>query len=225
MYTWTKKLPIKTILMVILGASILSFGTFNFNYQNNITEGGVLGLLLLFKNLFNISPSITNIILDFSLFCLGARFYGKSFLLYSALSTISFSASYRIWEALGPIAPNLNEHMLLASILAGLFVGVGVGIVVRAGGASGGDDVIALLVSKFTPLKVNWVYMITDFTVLILSLSYLEFEQIFYSLIAVTISGKLISIIYKDPEEESEEALSETLESTSINANPPLELE
>lgn len=225
MYTWAKKLPIKTILMVILGASILSFGTFNFNYQNNITEGGVLGLLLLFKNLFNVSPSITNLILDFSLFCLGAKFYGKSFLLYSALSTVSFSISYGIWEALGPIVPNLNNHMFLASILAGVFVGVGVGIVVRSGGASGGDDVIALLGSKFTPLKVNWVYMITDFTVLILSLSYLRFEQIFYSLIAVTISSKLISIIYKEPEESSEEALSNTLETTTLNSNQPLELE
>ena len=183
MYTYLKKLPIKQISLVLLGATILSFGTFNFNYQNSVTEGGILGLLLLFKNLFDISPSITSVVLDFSLFFLGSRFFGKSFMIYSVLSTITFSITYSIWEAIGPLVPSLGEHMLLASLFAGLFVGVGVGLVVRGGGASGGDDVIALLVSKFTPLKVNWVYMITDFTVLGLSLTYLRFEQIFWSLI------------------------------------------
>ncbi|MEF9958925.1 MAG: YitT family protein [Niameybacter sp.] len=203
MYTRLKHIPFKSIGLVLAGATILSFGTFNFNYQNNITEGGVLGLLLLFKNLFDISPSLTNIILDFSLFLLGARFFGKRFLIYSLFSTITFSTTYRIWESIGPIAPDLSEHMLTASLLAGLFVGVGVGLVVLGGGASGGDDVIALLGSKFTPLKLNWVYMITDFTVLILSLSYLRFEQIFWSLIAVTVSGKVISLIHAKGESAS----------------------
>ena len=202
MYTYLKKLPIKQISLVLLGATILSFGTFNFNYQNSVTEGGILGLLLLFKNLFDISPSITSIVLDFSLFFLGSRFFGKSFMIYSVLSTITFSITYSIWEAIGPLVPSLGEHMLLASLFAGLFVGVGVGLVVRGGGASGGDDVIALLVSKFTPLKVNWVYMITDFTVLGLSLTYLRFEQIFWSLIAVTVSGKVISLIYYKKEDD-----------------------
>lgn len=212
MYTCIKKWPLKQIGLVLLGATILSFGTFNLNYQNNITEGGILGLLLLFKNLFDISPSITSVVLDFSLFFLGSRFFGKSFMLYSVLSTLTFSITYGIWEAIGPLVPSLSEHMFLASLFAGLFVGVGVGLVVRGGGASGGDDVLALLGSKFTPLKVNWIYMITDFTVLGLSLTYLRFEQIFWSLIAVTVSGKVISLIYYNKEEEepsSQEASSD----------------
>lgn len=201
MYTYTRKLPIKQISLVLAGATILSFGMFHFNYQNNITEGGVLGLLLLFKNLFDFSPSTTNLMLDFSLFLLGTRFFGKSFMLYSALSTLTFSITYSIWEATGPIVPSMENNMLLASVLAGLFVGIGVGLVVRGGGAAGGDDVIALVVSKLTPLKVNWVYMITDFIVLGLSLTYLRFEQIFWSLIAVTVSGKVISLLYYGKED------------------------
>ena len=196
MYTYTRKLPIKQIGLVLAGGTILSFGMFHFNYQNNITEGGVLGLLLLFKNLFDFSPSATTLILDFSLFLLGTRFFGKSFMLYSVLSTLTFSITYSIWETTGPIVPSMDNNMLLASVLAGLFVGIGVGLVVRGGGAAGGDDVIALVVSKLTPLKVNWVYMITDFIVLGLSLTYLRFEQIFWSLIAVTVSGKVISLLY-----------------------------
>ncbi|MGL4738365.1 MAG: YitT family protein [Cellulosilyticaceae bacterium] len=208
-----QKQTLKSIALVIVGATILSFGTYNFNYQNSITEGGVLGLLLLLKNLFDISPSITSVVVDFSLFLLGARFFGKRFVLYSLLCTTTFSITYKVFEAIGFMIPDLSSNMLLASVLAGVFVGVGVGLVVKAGGASCGDDVIALVVSKFTPLKVNWVFMITDLTVLVLSLSYLPLRQIVWSLVAVTISGKLISMIYyhAQPDEltEQEAVLSE----------------
>ena len=60
-----------------------------------------------------------------------------------------------MWESIGFIVPNLSNNMLLASILAGIGVGVGIGIIVRAGGAAGGDDVIALVGTKLTSLKVN----------------------------------------------------------------------
>ena len=193
---------IKGTLLIILGSTILSFGNYNFNYQNNITEGGVLGLLLLFKNLFDISPSITSLVIDLSLFTFGSKFFGKKFLAYSLLSTITFSVTYKIWEGIGFVTPSFSNNMIIGALLAGIAVGVGVGLVVRGGGAAGGDDVIALLVSKFSKLKINHVYLVTDITVLLLSLTYLDFKQILFSIIAVTISGKIISLIYNDENEE-----------------------
>lgn len=192
----SKKQFIKSIGLVILGSSILAFGSFNFNYQNSVTEGGVLGLLLLIKNVFNISPSITSLVIDLSLFALGAKFFGKRFLILSILSTITFSTSYKIWENIGYLVPSFTGNMIMASILAGIGVGIGVGLVVRGGGASGGDDVIALLGSRFTKLKINHIYLISDGLVLLLSLVYLDFKQVFFSIIAVTISGKIISILH-----------------------------
>lgn len=200
----SKKQFIKSIGLIMLGSSILAFGSYNFNYQNNVTEGGVLGLILLIKNIFDVSPSITSLIIDLSLFVLGSRFFGKRFLVYSILSTMTFSTSYRIWESIGFVVPSLTNNMLIASILAGIGVGIGVGLVVRGGGASGGDDVIALLVSRFTKLKVNHVYLITDAIVLLLSLVYLDFKQVFFSIIAVTISGKIISILHIDNSEDDD---------------------
>ena len=200
----SKQEIVKSILLIIIGSTILSFGSYNFNYQNNVTEGGVLGVLLLMKNLFNISPSITSLIIDLSLFALGSKFFGKRFLLYSLTATITFSSTYKIWESIGFIVPNLLNNMLLASIFSGLGVGIGVGLVIRGGGASGGDDVIALLGNKFTPLKINHVYLITDIVVLLLSLLYLDFKQIFFSIIAVSISGKIISLLYKDENEDKD---------------------
>lgn len=201
---YIQKETLKSILLIIIGASILSFGSYNFNYQNNVTEGGVLGLLLLMQHVFNISPSITSVIIDFSLFAIGTKFFGKRFLLYSVLSTITFSTTYKIWESVGFLIPSFTNNMLIASILAGIGVGVGVGLVVRGGGASGGDDVIALLGNKLLKLKVNHVYLVTDAIVLLMSLVYLDIKQVFFSIIAVTISGKIISIIYKDDEDNKD---------------------
>ncbi|MGL5676119.1 MAG: YitT family protein [Cellulosilyticaceae bacterium] len=184
------------LLGIVLGAIILAFGMYNFYYQNDLTEGGILGLLLLLKNVVGISPSITSVILDFSLFFLGSRFLGKHFLYYAIFSTFCFSLSYAIFEQVGFLVPSLLHSPLLASVLGGLCVGIGIGLIVSSGGASGGDDVIVLLVNRFTPLKMNWTYLIMDCTVLILSLCYLPIQQIFWSLIAVTISGKIISLIY-----------------------------
>lgn len=209
---YIKKETLKSILLIMIGATILSFGSYNFNYQNNVTEGGVLGLLLLMQQIFNISPSITSVIIDFSLFAIGTKFFGKRFLLYSILSTITFSTTYKIWEDIGFLIPSFKHNMLIASILAGIGVGVGVGLVVRGGGASGGDDVIALLCNKLIKIKVNHVYLATDAIVLFMSLVYLDLKQVFFSIIAVTISGKIISIIYKDEEEidDSREANEES---------------
>lgn len=184
------------ILRILMGSAILAFGVYNFYYLNDITEGGVLGLLLLLKNLFNIKPAIANIIIDISLLLVGYKFFGKKFFVYSVFASISFSVLYDIFETIGPMVPQL-DNMFLSTILAGLSVGIGVGIIVTAGCAAGGDDALALVISKATSLNLGNVYMITDIVILVLSLSYLSAHDVFYSIIAVTISGRVIDFIYE----------------------------
>lgn len=180
---------------ILLGSFILAFGFYNFYYLNNITEGGVLGLLLLLKNVFNIEPSIANIIIDGALLLIGYKFFGKKFFIYSVIASVSFSFLYECFEYIGPIIPQIHS-MLLATILAGISVGLGVGLIVKAGAAAGGDDALALVIAKTTSLNIGIVYLLGDVAVLILSLTYLSLFDIFYSLIAVTISGKVIDLIY-----------------------------
>ena len=185
----------KEIGLIILGSFILAFGIYNLNYQNNITEGGVLGVILLLKNVYGIDLSVASVFLDMSLFLLGYKFFGKKFLMYSILATLSFSSFCSVFESIGPIIP-VFESKLIGTILSGLFVGVGVGIVVRTGAAAGGDDALALVISKITSLTIGKVYMISDICILMLSLTYLSTYDIFWSLIAVNISGRLIDFIY-----------------------------
>src|SRR5699024_12463715 len=98
-----------------------------------VTEGGVLGLLLLLQHVFNISPSITSVVIDFSLFTIGSKFCGKKFLLYSILSTITFSSTYKICENIGFLVPSFTNNMLIKSIFFGIVVGFGFVIVVKGG--------------------------------------------------------------------------------------------
>ena len=80
-------------------------------------------------------------------------------------------------------------------VLGAIFVGVGVGLVVRVGGAAGGDDALALLIQHFTHLPIDRCYLFTDTIVLTLSLSYIPFNQIIYSFITVTLSSFIIGKI------------------------------
>lgn len=181
--------------VLFLGVAIVAFGMYNIHSRTNITEGGVLGGILLLENWFNISPSILNIVLDVSCYLLGLYFLGKQFLFDALLSTFSFSIFYRIFEYIGPILPDLSDMPLLASVLGAIFVGIGVGLTVRNGGAVGGDDALALVISKVAHMKLSHAYLFTDVTVLVLSLTYIPFMRIFYSLITVTISSFLIEKI------------------------------
>ena len=83
-----------------------------------------------------------------------------------------------------------------AAVAGGVFVGVGVGLVVRAGGAAGGDDALALVISKVFRCDVSRAYLITDYTVLLLSLTYIPLMNVACSLVTVTLSSFIIGRIH-----------------------------
>ena len=161
-----RRTQVKHIILIIIGSLILSFGIYNLNYQNNITEGGVLGVLLLLKNLFNIEPSVANLIIDISLLIIACKFFGKQFLIYSVIATLSFSTFYEMFESIGPLIPVLQSKFVV-TILSGLFVGIGVGIIIRNGAAAGGVDALAMVISKIRSVTIGNVYLIGDVDVLI----------------------------------------------------------
>ena len=130
--------------------------------------------------------------MDMACFAVGLRFLGKTFAKYSLVASFGFAFFYSIFERFPPLLPDLSSNPLLAAILGGLFVGIGVGLVVRVGGAAGGDDALALVISHLTKYKIARVYLVTDLIVLALSLSYIPMSNIAYSLITVMISSYMI---------------------------------
>ena len=185
----------KNCLSIILGSAILAFGLYNVHSISGVTEGGVLGLTLLLEHWFGISPSVSGLVLNGACYMLGFRLMGGEFIVYSVIAGGGFSAFYAIFERFPPVWPQIAESPLLAAIAGALFVGVGVGLCIRANAAPTGDDSLALSLSKLFKLGIQWVYLLGDLVVLALSLTYIPFNKIIYSLLTVILSGQLIGLI------------------------------
>ena len=186
---------LEKIVLIMLGAAIASFGLHNIHQQTNITEGGVLGMVLLLNHWLEVSPSIITPILDLTCYGLAYKYLGSRFIKISIVSTVSISAFFKLWEQFPPMLPDLSPYPLLAAILGGCFVGIGVGLIVRQGGSSGGDDALALVISKATRWRIARAYLFTDLTVLCLSLSYIPLKRIAFSLVTVTLSSFIIDFL------------------------------
>lgn len=182
---------------LLSGSAILAFGLYHVHSFSGVTEGGVLGLTLLLHHWFRISPAVSGFILNFICYILGMKVLGKKFIAYSIISGSAFSIFYAIFEQFDPLWPNLVDYPLLAAVVGAMFVGVGVGLCVRAGGAPGGDDALAMSLAKITKKEIQWVYLVSDLIVLILSLSYIPVQRLIYSLLTVVLSGQIIGIMQK----------------------------
>ncbi|MDO4438382.1 MAG: YitT family protein [Eubacteriales bacterium] len=196
--------------IMMFGAFILSFGLYNVHRQSQITEGGVLGLQLFLKHWFDISPSLSGLIMDLSCYTLGFSILGHTFLKNAIVSSIFFSFFYWINEnVIGIVLPDFGSNPIFAAIIGGIFVGVGVGLIVNEGGASGGDDALALIISKLTGQRLSRAYFFTDFVVLMLSVSYIPLAKILCSLITVSISSFIIGKIEECSKNTKEKLVSE----------------
>ena len=156
--------------MAFFSSAFLAFGLYHVHSVSGITEGGVLGATLLLDHWFSLSPAVSGFVLP-----------------------------YKLYELFPPLWPQLAEMPLLAAVVGALFVGVGAGLSVRAGGASGGDDALAMCIAHVTGMGIQWAYLSTDLVVLGLSLTYIPLRRIGYSLLTVLISGQLIGLVQKLP--------------------------
>ena len=188
-------LKLQNSLVAFFSGALLAFGLYHVHACSGVTEGGILGLALLLDHHFQLSPAVTNFILNGLCYLLGWKLLGTLFIAYSAIGTVGFSLAYGILEQFPPLWPELYQHPLWAALLGAIFVGVSVGFCVRAGGALNGDDALAMSVAHVTPLKIHQVYLISDLSVLALSLTYIPWQRLIYSLLTVLLSGRIIGWI------------------------------
>ena len=191
------KLKIQNCMILLIGSIIQAIGIYNIHAVSSVTEGGVLGLTLLLKHWFDLSPAVSSFVLNLVCYGIGWRTLGKEFIGYSLISICVYSVSYGICEQFPPFWPEIANFPLVAALLGALFIGIGAGLCVRAGGATAGDDALAMSFSHILKLPIQWVYLFTDLTVLLLSLSYIPFRRIAWSLLTVTLSGQIIGWIQK----------------------------
>lgn len=185
--------------MLVTGTAILAFGLYNIHRQSDITEGGVLGLVLFFDHWLGITPALISPALDITCYLIGFRFLGREFARRSLVASLSFACWYALLERFPPLLPSLREHPALAALLGACFVGLGVGLAVRAGGAAGGDDALAMTISHLTKCPISRAYFFTDLVVLALSATYIPPRNLLCSLLTVTVSSFLIGRVQTIP--------------------------
>ena len=193
------KLRLSNCIIAFFASTFQAFGMYNVHALSGVTEGGVLGAVLLIDHWLGISPALSSPILNAACYALGWKTLGRSFIAYSLIATCGYSLGYGICEQFPPLWPEIAGHPLLAAIVGALFIGIGAGLTVRAGGATSGDDALAMSISHLTKAPIQWIYLTSDLLVLLLSLSYIPLRRIGYSLLTVLLSGQLIGLVQKIP--------------------------
>ena len=192
-----KGISVRAVLIILFSSAFQAFGVYHVHAVSGVTEGGILGLTLLLQHWMKISPAVSGFVFNAACYALGVKTLGRTFLIYTVICTAGFSLSYAVIEQFPPLWPQLYEMPLLAAFAGALFIGVGVGLCVRMGAAACGDDALAMSLSKLFRCKIELVYLVSDLTVLGLSLSYIPLERIAYSLLTVVLSGKIIGVVQR----------------------------
>ncbi|MCM3358789.1 MULTISPECIES: YitT family protein [unclassified Psychrobacillus] len=188
-------LKLKNILMIILGSAIFSFGFVHFNMQNELGEGGFSGITLILYFVFHLDVSVMNLVLNIPMFILGWKLLGRRVFYYTLIGTFSVSVFLKISQ-IYEIQLGINDDLFLASLFAGVFIGVGLGIIFRAGGTTGGVDIIARLAQKYLGWSMGKTMFMFDAVVIMVSwLTFLDIRSMMYTLVAVFVGARVIDFV------------------------------
>ncbi|MGY3714099.1 YitT family protein [Sutcliffiella cohnii] len=192
-----KGLRLVNIIYILLGSAIFAYGLVNFNMQNNLAEGGFTGITLLLYFVFNLDPSYTNLILNIPIFFIGWKLLGRITFIYTILGTVSLSVFLWIFQRTPNIMfPPLLDDLTLAALLAGVTIGVGLGIIFRFGGTTGGVDIIARLAHKYIGWSMGKTMFLFDAIVIAVSIvAYLSYREGMYTLVAVFVAARVIDFM------------------------------
>ena len=185
----------KNIFFIILGAAIFSFGLVHFNIQNELAEGGFTGITLILLFAFKWDPAIMNLILNIPMFIIGWKLLGKKVFVYTVIGTVAVSVFLKIFM-IYQIDIHLKDDMFLVALFAGVFIGIGLGIIFRYGGTTGGVDIIARLAHKYIGWSMGKTMFLFDALVILVSWAvYLDHRSMMYTLVALFVGARVIDFV------------------------------
>ncbi|MGQ7372378.1 YitT family protein [Streptococcus suis] len=188
-------LRIRNILAIIIGSALFAFSLNYLVMPNHLFEGGVTGLTLILYYLFNIQPWLMNILVNIPLFVIGWKLLGKKVLYLSILGTFSVTFWLAIFEKF-PLAINLEHDLFLVSTFSGILMGIGLGLIFKAGGTTGGSDIIARIGHKYLPYSIGQIILAVDIIILtFIVLVFKDLRLVLYTLMMVAIATRVIDFI------------------------------
>ena len=192
------KKTIQDLLFIMVGGLIFAIGINYFTIPNMLSEGGVIGVTIIAHYLFHWSPGVVNFILNAMLLLFGLRFFTKRAIGYTLFSIVSSSIFLYVTEDAGRV---LTDDTILAAIFAGLLVGLGIGMIFRAGGTFGGTTILAKIANQRWGWSVGKALLVMDVVVVAGSIFIIGLSNGMYTLITVYIGAKVIDYVVDDLDE------------------------
>lgn len=177
---------LKNIMFILLGNTIYAMAVVMFILPNNLITGGTTGLALLFFNQFGLPINMFVSIFNIAMFGLGGLVLGRKFILTTLISTFYYPLILTVLQQI-PQLQNITSDYMLSAIYAGIMIGFGIGIVIKAGASTGGMDIPPLVLNKKFGLPVSLSMYVFDFTILMSQMLFANKEQVLYGILLVFI--------------------------------------
>jgi len=190
---------LRNLIPISIGTAIFAYGLHIIVIPNQLMEGGLTGIALLLNYVLSIPTSLTTLVLNIPLFYIGWKAFGGKTMFYTIYGTLSLSFFLWVMEYL--IKSNwidtfhAEQDYILAALYAGVTIGIGLGIVFRYGGTTGGVDILARLGNKKRGWSVGQVMFGMDILVIGSSLFYIPLVKVLYTLVTVFIASRIIDYI------------------------------
>lgn len=188
---------LQRVIAITLGAFLMAVGLEIFLVPNQVIDGGVTGISIMLSHLTGIKLGIFLFLLNLPFVYLGYKQFGKTFAISTVFGIIMLSIFATL---LHPVEP-FTEDILLATIFGGIFLGIGVGIVIRNGGALDGTEILSIVISKKVPFSVGEIVMFINLFILGSAGFVYTWDRAMYSILAYVIAAKAIDIVITGMEE------------------------
>lgn len=186
------KQQLKLLLYTLLGNTMLAFAVCAFIVPQDFMLGGSSGIALTVQHFLPIRLSVISAIAGASLFCLGWVFLGWKFAANSLLSTIVYPIIMGILE-ISPVGTLFaDEDKLICALYCALLIGMGVGLVVRVGGSTGGMDIPPCILQKYKGIPVGKSLLFFDGSIILAQVLLKGTDGILYSLLILVLTSVVI---------------------------------
>ncbi|GAA6379775.1 YitT family protein [Anaerostipes hadrus] len=186
------KSKLKNFSLLTISTLIMAVGIYFFKFTNNFTFGGITGIAVLVAKFLPISASDFSFVVNILLLIIGWIVLGKSFAEKTAYSTILLSVSLSLLERIYPMSHPLTNEPLLELIFAILLPALGSAILFNIGASSGGTDVIAMILKKYTSVDIGNGLMISDLIFTLAGFLVFNVKTGLYSLFGLIMRSALI---------------------------------
>ncbi|WP_160719186.1 YitT family protein [Bacillus sp. USDA818B3_A] len=196
-----RKLPlsrvIARIIWITIGAILMATGLEIFLVPNHVIDGGVTGISIMLAHISGWKLGLFLFVLNLPFVYMGYKQMGKTF----AFSTVYGIIVLSIFTSFFHPIPPFTEDILLATLFGGMILGIGVGLVIRNGGALDGTEILALVINKKVPFSVGQIIMFINLFILGAAGFVFTWDRAMYSLLAYVIASKAIDTVVQGLEE------------------------